>query len=356
MRKEYRKKETEEAIKNRIKRKSPIVMILFILLIGIIVFFVIKRVMMKEDIEVKNVPRVKVTKMYEGNIEKKASVIGVIQPGSTYYVVPKVSGEITKIYVENGDNVKKDDKICEIDNSKQIEALKIQLDATTSAYNRIVKLYNAGDVSKQDYESAKAQYDGAKLSYDTQVEFATVLAPGDGIIENKNMTENTMASQGTVLCYVTSLGAKDISFGVTERIISGIQIGDNVTIEKNNKEYIATIYDKSNLISQSTGLFPIKATIISENNFSSGITAKVNVSYLKKEKIQKITRNIVYYENEKPYVFIVNDENKIKKVFIETGIENDTEIEIISGINKNDRLLLTWSSDIQNDIDVVVVE
>ena len=47
-------------------------------------------------------------------MQKETSLVGTIISGDTYYVVPKVSGEILKIYVKNGDEVKKGDKISQL--------------------------------------------------------------------------------------------------------------------------------------------------------------------------------------------------------------------------------------------------
>ena len=178
-----------------------------IIALAIIILFVliVLRIFKPDKKDVVSTPVVNITHLQNGDINKEASVMGTIMPGSTYYVVNKVAGEITNIYVENGQRVEKGDKICDIDNNKQIESAFIQYDTAKKAYERYKKLYDAGDISKQSFEQAKAQYDGAKLAYDTQVEYSTPVAVGDGIIENTDMTLNVSISTGKVLCYITSL-------------------------------------------------------------------------------------------------------------------------------------------------------
>ena len=337
------------------KRNNPIPAIILIAVVVIMGFLTYKRLMYKEVIDVQSTPVVETTRIERGKIEKHTSVMGTIMPSDTFYVVTKVSGEIKEIFVENGQEVKMGDKICEIDNSKQIEAAYIQYDAAKKAYDRMKKLFDAGDISAQSFESVKAQYEGAKLKYDTEVEFATPTATGDGVIENTNMTLNVTINQGTVLCYITSNNAKNVEFAVTERVLDGIVVGDKVTVEKQGKTYEGYITEKSNLISQSTGLFNVKAIITSENNLASGGMAKVNFVYERENNTDLIDRDIVYYENNKPFVYVVDIDNTIKKNFITLGISNDEKVEVKSGINKTTKLVSTWNNDLVEGVKVDIL-
>ena len=321
----------------------------------IIIILIILRIFKPETNDVVSTPVVNITHIERGEINKEASVMGTIMPGSTYYVVNKVAGEITNIYVENGQRVKKGDKICDIDNSKQIESAFIQYDTAKKSYERYKKLYDSGDISKQNFEQAKAQYDGAKLAYDTQVEYATPVAVGDGIIENIDMTLNVSISTGKVLCYITSEDAKEIQFGVTERVLNGIHQYDEVKIEKQGKIYKGTVTEKASLISSNTGLFNIKATIDEDNNFAAGVMAKVTFVYETNKSANILDRDLIYYDNNEPFVYVVEN-NLLMKKFVELGITTVDKVEILSGVNKNDDIVSTWNNSLAEGVEVEVIE
>ena len=343
-----------------IKNNSKTKIIIAIVAIVVLALLIVRRYVIQHEVDYISTPKVNITHIKKSNIEKQSSVNGTIMPNDTYYVVNKVGGEITKIYVENGQKVKKGDKICEIDNSKQIESAFIQYDTAKNAFNRIEKLYKSGDVSKQNYEQAKAQYDGAKLAYDTQVEFATPVAVGDGTIENTNMKLDVTIQSGQILCYITGTDSKEIQFGVTERVLSGINLYDRVVIEKNGKEYRGYIKDKATLINQSTGLFDIKAAITDENNFASGVMAKVTFTFEKKNNTYVLPRDIVYFENGKPYVYVLSKNNLIEMKFFNQGLDTFDRIEVLDGIDEKDDIICTWNSDLnvgaevekKDDIDI----
>jgi RND family efflux transporter MFP subunit len=330
--------------------------VVIILIIAGLGFMLFKRLTSKKEVVLNPMPSVNVTHIMKGNIAKEISVMGNILPTDTYYVVAKVGGDIKKVHVENGKFVKKGDPICEIDAEKEIEAAFIQYDTAKKNYERMQKLYRAGDISQQSFESVKSQYDGLKLAYDTKVEYSVPVAVADGYVENTNMTENTSINQGTVLCYITSEGAKEINFGVTERVLEGIKINDDVVIEKSGKKYNGYISNISNLIDAQTGLFKVKAVITSDNSFASGIMAKVTFPYIKKNNIYILPNDLIYYESSMPYLYVVGDDNKLKKEYIVVGIENDVYTEILTKLDSSLKIVSTWNKDLAEGVEVNIVK
>ena len=341
---------------NKSKGKHiALIVIGLILLLGI-AFLVFRKLTKPKNVDLGAIPAVNVTHIRKGHIDREVSVMGSILPNDTYYVPAKVGGEIKKIYVKNGDYVKKGDPICEIDASKEIEAAFIQYDTARKSYERMRKLYKAGDISLQNFESVKAQYDSAKLQYDTKVEYSTPVAVGDGIVENTNMTINTSIKVETVLCYITSEDAKEINFGVTERVLDGIKIGDKVTIEKNGKTYDGYVSDVAKLINSTNGLFNVKAIITTPNNFASGVMAKVTLVYDRKKNVNVLPNELVYYEAGNPYIYIVDDNNAIRKMYIEVGVENETTCEILTDLDKKLKIVSTWNNDLAEGAVVNVIK
>ena len=205
------------------------------LIIGIVVVFFIMLIAVRlfshrEEIESKPLATVSVGKPEIGDIAVQTSLVGTVEPGDVYYVMPKAAGEILNIYVNVGDSVNEGDPICDIDNKKSVDAAKIALDSAKiqlktaeeakklagTNLERMTALLATGDISQQSYESTKNGYDqaaaaadgaklqleSAQLAYDTQVEFSTVTAPVSGIVESVNMSINAMASQQAQVCVI----------------------------------------------------------------------------------------------------------------------------------------------------------
>ena len=160
------------------------------------------------------------------------------------------------------------------------------------------------------------------------------------------LTLNTMITNGRTICNINSEGSNEVKFGVSERVLKGVNVGDKVLVLKQGITYEAEIISVSKQINSSTGQFDVRALIKSENNLASGIRVKCTFVYDKKDNIKYLDRNIVYYEGKEPFVYTVKDGEVIEKKFIKTGIENDDNVEVISGVDDNTRIISTWSSDL----------
>ena len=364
--------------------KKPFTIIIVVALIGALGAAVAARLMKpEEEMQVKELPAVTVTTLSTGTIERETSLMGTIQPSDTYHVMPKTSGEIIEIFVQNGDQVKQGDPIARIDNQKAIDSAKAAYDSAnaslqasqnqantaTDALNRMTPLYQAGDVSPQTYTStlnsanaaqsqaaaARAQVNSAKLQYDTQVEYSTVTAPADGTIQNQNMTLNAPVSQSSELCVITGSGQRKVKFSVTEDVLNNLSLGQKVTVEKNSTVYEGTITDLSRLVDSSSGLFSVEAVLSHAEALTDGVAAKVQLVSATARDALIVPVDYVYYSSGNPYVYVY--ENGIaRRAFITLGITSDSEYQVLDGITGSDMVVSSWTEDIYDGASVRIID
>lgn len=328
------------------KKYGFIVIVVVILAVAGLAFGIFKKLTKKEKMDFIKTQTVNVTHLNYGTIEKEISVTGTIQPIDNSTVTAKCSGELLEVFVKNGDKVKKGDPICVLNNKKAIDAAKLSYDQAKNTYDRYSKLYSSGNLSKQSFEDYKTSFERAKLEYETQVEYGTPIANTDGTIDGLELSLNTMVANGKTICYINSEGLNEVRFGVSERVLKGISLGDSVQVTKQGITYDAEIVSISKQVNTSTGQFDVKAMIKSENNLASGVMVKCTFVYDRKDNISYLSRNIVYYEGEEPFVYTIKGEDVIEKKFIKTGIENDENVEVVSGINDATKVISTWSNDL----------
>ena len=328
------------------KKYGFIVIVVVILAVAGLAFGIFKKLTKKEKMDFIKTQTVNVTHLNYGTIEKEISVTGTIQPIDNSTVTAKCSGELLELYVKNGDKVKKGDPICVLNNKKAIDAAKLSYEQAKNTYERYSKLYNSGNLSKQSYEDYKTSFERAKLEYETQVEYGAPIANTDGTIDGLELSVNTMVTNGKTICNINSEGLNEVKFGVSERVLKGINVGDKVTVTKQGITYDAEVVSVSKQVNTSSGQFDVRAMIKSENNLSSGVMAKCTFVYDRKDNVSYLSRSIVYYEGEEPFVYAVKGEDTIEKKFIKTGIENDENVEVLSGVDDSTKIISTWSNDL----------
>ena len=336
----------DEVVKKSDKKYGRIIIVFFIILVVALAFAIFKKLTKKEVMDYVSTQNVNVTHLKYGTIEKEISVTGIVQPVDNSTVTAKCSGELLNIFVRNGDVVKVGDPICEIDNKKAVDAAKISYEQAKNTFERYQRLYRTGNLSKQSYEDYKTAYERAKLEYDTQVEYSMPTASIDGVIDGMELNLNTMITNGKTICYINSEGLNEIRYGVSERVLQGIKLGDYVQITKQGMNYDGEVVSISRQVNSATGQFDVKALIKTENNLASGIMVKCTFIYDRKDNISYLNRSIVYYEGEEAFVYTVKSDNTIEKKFIKTGIENNENVEVLSGIDDSTKIISTWSNDL----------
>ena len=329
-----------------------------VVIVVIAVFLFLRLTKKTEFAEATADPVVTVEKPHMGDVRLTTQLIGTIEPADVVYISPKAGGDTTAVNIKAGDTVTAGQVLCEID-TKQVETARNSLDAAEvslsearSDLNRMQILYASGDLSAQDYEqysnkakSAQLQYESAKLAYDRQVEYSTVTAPIGGRVESCDIEVHDSVGQSTQLCVIAGEGDKRVSFYVTERMMANITVGDQLDITKNGTAYKAYVSEISAMVDADTGLFKVKAQLEGADAIPTGSTVKLSLVTDRTENAMLVPVDAIYYSNGDGYVYLYRD-GEVERTAVEVGIYDSQNAEILGGLNMDDLVISTWSSDL----------
>ncbi len=160
-------------------------------------------------------------------IANSTEYLAILKSRHSATINPQVEGQVTKIFVKSGDRAKAGDPLLQIDPLKQ-EATVSSQEATRAAQEanaryakvsleRAQKLFDAGVISKQDFDNAQTNYEAALAqlkSLDHQVQqqnvelhYYRVSAPMDGIVGDIPVRVGDRVTFTTVLTTVDEPGA-----------------------------------------------------------------------------------------------------------------------------------------------------
>ena len=343
-------------------KKGVKIVIVLLILLGV-AFLVGRRVLKpKEEVEHTQLPLATGISVEKGDLSITESLVGTIEASEQYALASKVSGEVLEIYAENGAELKKGDKIARLDNQKQIDAAKYTLEqaeaqakAASDARNRLASLQASGDISAQDFESAdaqakaaEAQVKAAKLNYDTQVEFATITAPADGVLQNSILVKDAMIPQGTQIASLMGNGKQQLVFSATEELMKNLSLGQEVKVEKGQEQYSGSITEISGVMNAQTGLFIVKANL-ENSSLPEGSRVKLTVTKDSRTGVNLLPLSVIYYDNGSPYVYLLEkgegENGTIKKQSVELGLQGEEKVEILSGLSEKDLVVSSWNNE-----------
>ncbi|MGM9525719.1 MAG: efflux RND transporter periplasmic adaptor subunit [Peptococcaceae bacterium] len=302
------------------------------------------------------------------SIYLKSQVVGTVEPEHTAEVYPKTSGTVTAVYFEVGDTVQEGQILATLD-SDSLNAARISIDTAQLSLENAQKdleraqvLYENDGITKQALEnsesavrSAQLQLESAQDNYNTLQKNVNITAPISGVIESRDVEVYDNASMQKSICVISQKSNMQVVFQVPERVKHVLQISSSVALTKNGTTYTATVTEIPSKTVDDTGLFEIEAQIKDGGSLSTGSKVTVELTTDKAENVLCIPVDAVYYDNGEPYVYISN--NGIAEiVFIETGIYDEDQIQVLSGLSQNTRVITSWSSQLTDGAAVQSVE
>ena len=382
-------------------KKSKILIILLILGVG--GYFVYDKFFNIKDEKVEFITK----KAKKGSFSKKVDATGEIFATELIDVGAQVSGQIKKLYVKLGDQVKKGDMIASIDSSTQqnsidnkeaqlaiykaqLESAKVALNIAKTQFDRENALFAKNATSKQEFESAKNTYsaNSAKIKEleaqikQTNIELSTakinlgytkITAPRDGTVVSVQVEEGQTvnANQTTpTIVNIADLSRVKMKMQIAEGDITKIKVGTPVEysiLSEPTKKFqttvssidpgLTTLSDGSYSSSSST-----KSSVSSSSSSSSAVYYYAQSIVDNKDGILRIgmtTQNELLIANVEdaiivPSIGIKKDENgtfvyvlkdgKPVKTAVKTGIKDNLDTQIISGINEGDEIITSQGS------------
>lgn len=375
-------------------KKTKILIILLILGVG--GYFVYDKFFNIKDEKVEFITK----KAKKGSFSKKVDATGEIFATELIDVGAQVSGQIKKLYVKLGDQVKKGDMIASIDSSTQqnsidnkeaqLESAKVALNIAKTQFDRENALFSKNATSKQEFESAKNTYsaNSAKIKEleaqikQTNIELSTakinlgytkITAPRDGTIVSVQVEEGQTvnANQTTpTIVNIADLSHVKMKMQIAEGDITKIKVGTPVEysiLSEPTKKFQTTVSSiDPGLTTLSDGSYGSSSS--SKSSYSSSSSSSSAVYYYaqsivdNKDGILRIgmtTQNELLIANVEgaiivPSIGIKKDENgtfvyvlkdgKAVKTAVKTGIKDNLDTQIISGINEGDEIITSQGS------------
>lgn len=218
-------------------------------------------------------------------------------------------------------------------------------------YEQALNNYNLllGGSLEDTQRAMEADLKSAELSVEQSASTLNkykIYAPIDGIVEQKNISEQSLASPSSVAYMLSNKSTIMATFYVPSGAVEQMAVGDSVTIENGQKSYTGSIAEVGTMVDPQTGLFKVKAQINSEDRLlQTGLSVKVTAITGKAQQSLLLPQENIYYEDGEAYVYL-NVNGTAVRTPIETGLFNEETVEVLSGLTSNDQVITSWNANL----------
>jgi len=354
----------------------------------------------KSSDDAANAPVAPVITAHRKNLTSQLSIAAEFQPYQEVNVYAKVSGYIQKLYVDWGSHVKEGQLLAVLEvpeleqqlqqddanvkrSQQDLERAKEELNRAASAYNvahltytRLAEVQksrpelvaqeeidvaqgkdleaSAGESSakdalagsQQELAASKAALDKDKALF----AYSRITAPFDGVVTQIGaytgalLPAGTSSSQGDqTLCHLEQNNLLRLVIPVPERAVASLQVGETVTVNVSslNRTFPGKVSLFSDQIDEQTRTMHTEVDVPNPKyEIVPGMYATVGLPLTAVENALTIPVQAVQASSEgHGSVLVVGSDNRIEKRDVSTGIESATDIEVLSGLRDNDRVV-----------------
>lgn len=309
----------------------------------------------KETIAAQSGPPKRPTPRVDGFIVQTQVVSETIEiPGTLVAddateIHPETSGRIIGLYVREGTHVKKGAllaKLYDADLQAQLRKVQVQLQIAQQTENRFDQLQKIGGISKEDYAATALQVNNLRADIDilrTSIAKTQVRAPFSGKLGLKEISTGAYVTPQSIIATIQKTSNLRIDFNVPEKYTPQIKIGQyvNFTIEGTNKNYTAVVAATQSGIAQTTRTLTLRAKVQGDQGgLMPGGFAKVKMSFEPDNNALMIPTQAIIPQARGKKVVLYND-GKADFVDVVTGVRDSTNVQITSGLNKGDTIIIT---------------
>lgn len=275
----------------------------------------------------------------QGDVKTKQNVL----------IYPEMAGTLQRVYVKEGDQVRKGQTLAVIDNGgmgSQVAQLKTQAALAKTTFERRERLWEQKIGSEIEYLSAKTNYETAQNAVDqasSQLGKSTIRAPFSGIIDDVIKDQGTVVApgQGSEVFRIVNLSEMYIEVDVPETYLGNVTKGKEAMVyfPVTGDSITTTIRETGNFIKPANRSFSVEISVPNKDGkIKPNLTAKVNLNDYTSEEAILVPSNIVSENAEgEQYVYVAQEPNSdneavAKKTIITTGKTQGAQIEVLSGL------------------------
>ncbi len=354
----------------------------------------------KSAAESANAPVVPVVVAHRQNLSSQLSIAAEFQPYQEVNVYAKVSGYIQKLYVNWGAHVQQGQLLAVLEipelqqqleqddaNTKKseqdLERAKEELNRAASAYNvahltytRLAEVQKSRpelvaqeeiDVAQGKDEEASASESSAKdgLAASQQelaaskaamekdralFAYSRITAPFAGVVTEIDAYTGALLPAGTssnkgdqMLCHLSQVDLLRLVIPVPERVVADLRVGANVAVRVSaiNKRFAGKVALFSGQIDPQTRTMYTEVDVPNPNyEIVPGMYATVEVPLHTVQSALSLPVQAVQTSSETSgTVLVVDSSNRIQKRDVTLGVEGANEIEVLSGLSDNERVV-----------------
>ncbi|HEK0909869.1 efflux RND transporter periplasmic adaptor subunit [Pseudomonas parafulva] len=271
----------------------------------------------------------------------------------------RIGGKVSKRLVEEGQRVKADQPLAELDpqdvrlqleaNRAQMAAAEANLSLVRAERDRYQKLLDRQMVSHSQFDNAENLYRAglarlkqAKAEFDVagnQAEYAVLRAPQNGVIAKRQVEVGQVVAAGQTVFTLAADGEREVAIGLPEQQFARFSVGQAVSVElwsHPEQRFEGRIRELSPAADPRSRTFAARIAFTSTQAPAElGQSAKVYIAHAEHSPLS-VPLSAVTAEQGQAYVWRVGKDNRLERAPVRLGPYGADSVPVLEGLGAND--------------------
>jgi RND family efflux transporter MFP subunit len=306
---------------------------------------------------------VTVTPVQRQNLNSYLVLNGIIEPERKVEIYSHLSAYVKKIVKEEGDYVKENDILAQLDDKEiiisykqakiQLDQAKLNLEEAENNYVRSQELVKRSLVSEQEFQATEALFKQRQLDYKNRMEsfnnvqlqlnWTKIRALSEGYITERLIEAGDRVNPNTqvytiedfnpllIRVFVPTSDALNLALGmraeVTTEVLRGLVFEGDVKLINPR-------------IDVETGTVKVTVEVVDDSfRLQPGMFVEVRIAVGQKENVLIIPRKSILYKQNKSYVFVLN-RGQVSQREVLLGLLEEDYVEVTQGLDEGEVIIV----------------
>ena len=300
---------------------------------------------------------VQVVQPFREDIFATYSATATISSDADAPVVARVAGDVVQLLAEEGQYVEAGQALAQLDGERlrlEMLAAKANLEQARGELARNMDLHDRGLISASAFDNLKFTLEALEASYERhQLEYgyATIRAPISGYVAAREIKPGQHLSVDQVAFRITDTSELIADLHIPQAELQKFAAGHSASLEVASMpgdEFPATITRISPTIDTRNGTF--RATAVIDNaggELAPGMFGRFTIAYEKHADALVVPVQALIDEDDASAVYVVSGDEVILRI-VETGVETDGKVEILTGLDEQDTVVVVGHSNLRD--------
>ncbi|MDO4230339.1 MAG: efflux RND transporter periplasmic adaptor subunit [Capnocytophaga sp.] len=286
---------------------------------------------------------------------------GTVKTEQNITLNAEYGGVLQRIHVSKGQHVKQGQLLASIEDggiSQQLSQLKIQAELAKTTFERQARLWENKIGSEIQYLQAKSAYESQQSAVEQmqrQVAKASIYAPFAGVIDDIITDKGVVVSPGMPIIRLVNLSNMYLEAEVPEQYITHVRKGTQAKVDISvlNTQLDTKISQVANFINPDNRSFRIEIQLPNQQGLiKPNMTARLHVNDYQNPKAILLPLDVISENAEgEQFVFVAkptsDNQYTAERIVITTGKSQGGYTEILSGLQKGDKIIKEGARSVQ---------